>query len=50
MIVYHGSSAEVKTPDIFHSRDSVDFEKLQMCIRNQEILGQHFRFVESEEI
>lgn len=27
MIVYHGSSIEVKTPDIFHSRDSVDFGK-----------------------
>lgn len=27
MIVYHGSSLEVTTPDIRHSRDNVDFGK-----------------------
>ena len=27
MIVYHGSSLEVTTPDIRHSRDNIDFGK-----------------------
>lgn len=27
MIVYHGSSIEVSKPDIYHSRESVDFGK-----------------------
>lgn len=27
MIVYHGSSIEVNRPDIYHSRDNVDFGK-----------------------
>lgn len=27
MIVYHGSSVEVRNPDIYHSRDNVDFGK-----------------------
>lgn len=27
MIVYHGSSIEVAKPDIYHSRDNVDFGK-----------------------
>ncbi|MGI6500538.1 MAG: DUF3990 domain-containing protein [Anaerostipes sp.] len=27
MIIYHGSSIEVNKPDIFHSRDNVDFGK-----------------------
>ena len=27
MIVYHGSSIEVSRPDIYHSRDNVDFGK-----------------------
>lgn len=41
MTVYHGSSIEVKNPDVIH---------YLQCITRQEILDNYLTFVKSEEV